>query len=223
MLRETEKINVLNYNENRVSTMVSPTEYYGFEPSADGITPTIIPMTLDQIRYLNNSSAFKSGLLFFEKDKEAEVYEKLGVSNWKDILRNEDIREIMLKPTYDGLQKILKIKDISTFERVRATLHKLNMEGNHDISMRVVQIVETRYRELQDKKVNTSIVLERKDIPSVNTKEVEDLKAQNKLLEEQMAKMQAMMEQLLKQNSSSEEVQATQTPKKTGRPKKATE
>lgn len=223
MLRETEKINVLNYNENRVSTMVSPTEHYGFDPSPDGITPTVVPMTIDQIRYANNTTAFKGGLLFFERDKEAEIYEKLGISNWKDILRNEDIREILIHPTYDGLQKLIKIKDVSTFERVRAALHKLTMEGSHDVSIRVVQIVDTRYKELQDKKVNTSIVLEKKDVPVAKSQEVENLRAENKAMQEQMQKMQEMMEQLLKQSASKEEtVQATQK-KASGRPKKTAE
>ena len=70
--------------------------------------------------------------------------------------------------------------------------HKLKVEGTHDISVRVAQIIDTRYKELQEKKANTSLVLEKKDIPAVNSEEVESLKAENKAMQEQLAKMQEM-------------------------------
>lgn len=227
MIKETEKINVLNYNENRVSTMVSPTENFSFEPSFDGVTPTVIPMTIDQIRYANNHNAFRGGFLFFEKDKEKEVYETLGIHNWEEILTNKDIRDIILNPTYDGLQKIISIKDSAVFERVRAAFHKLKVEGTHDISVRVAQIIDTRYKELQEKKVNSSLVLEKKDIPTANVEEVESLKAENKAMQEQLAKMQEMMEKLLNQSSSTNENKENDdtvaTKKSVGRPKKNAE
>ena len=227
LIKETEKINVLNYNENRVSIMVSPTENFSFEPSFDGTTPTIIPMTIDQIRYANNHNAFRGGFLFFEKNKEKEVYESLGIHNWETILTNEDIRSIILNPTYDGLQKIISIKDGAVFERVRSAFHKLKVEGIHDISVRVVQIIDTRYKELQEKKINSSIILEKKDIPTMDNEEVESLKAENKAMQEQLAKMQEMMEKLLNQSSSTVETKDDEnivaTKKSVGRPKKNTE
>lgn len=205
MIKNTEKLNVLNYNENRVSTMVSPTENYSFEPSPDGITPTVIPMTIDQIRYANNHNAFKGGFLFFEPSREKEIYEAIGINDWENILKNGDIKDILLNPTFEGLQKIISIKDSAVFERVRAVYHKLKMEGTHDISVRVAQIINTRYKELQNRKVNTSIVLEKRDIPvKINSEEVDALKAENKAMQEQMAKMQEMMDKLLKQSNNTE-------------------
>ena len=70
MIKETEKISVLNYNENRVSVEVAPNKSYSFEPSNDGVIPTVIPMSIDEIRYANNSTAFKNGTLFFDKSRE---------------------------------------------------------------------------------------------------------------------------------------------------------
>lgn len=203
MIKNTEKLNVLNYNENRVSTMVSPTENYSFEPSPDGITPTVIPMTIDQIRYANNHNAFRGGFLFFEPNREKEIYEAIGINDWENILKNEDIKDILLNPTFEGLQRIISIKDSAVFERVRAVYHKLKMEGTHDISVRVAQIINTRYKELQNRKVNTSIVLEKRDVPvKINSEEVDALKAENKAMQEQMAKMQEMMDKLLKQSNN---------------------
>ena len=229
MITQAEKINVLNYNENKVSVMVSPTESFTFEPSVDGEIPSIIPMTIEQIRYANNYNAFRGGFLFFEKDKEKEIYEELGITNWEDILNNKEIRAILLTPSYEGLKKIVDIKDSAVFERVRAAFHKLKADGTNDISVRVQQTINTRYKELQNKKVNTSIVIEKKDLAqSVPNKEVESLKTENKAMQEQLANMQAMIEKLLSQQSvkseNNEPKKETTAPKKLpGRPKKNAE
>lgn len=226
MITQAEKINVLNYNENKVSVMVSPTESFTFEPSVDGETPSVIPMTFEQIRYANNYNTFRGGFLFFDKIKEKEIYEEIGIANWEDILNNKEIRDILLSPSYEGLKKIIDIKDSAVFERVRAVFHKLKAEGTSDISVRVQQIINTRYKELQNKKVNTSIVLEKKDIvQSASNKEVESLKAENKAMQEQLANMQAMMEKLLAQQSAKTETneskkETTEPKKSPGRPKK---
>lgn len=225
MITQAEKINVLNYNENKVSVMVSPTESFTFEPSDDGEIPTIIPMTFEQIRYANNYNTFRGGFLFFEKDKSKEIYEELGINNWESILDNKEIQKILINPSYEGLKKIIEIKDSAVFERVRAVFHKLKADGINDISVRVQQIINTRYKELQNKKVTTSIVLEKKDIdqPAPN-KEVESLKAENKAMQEQLANMQVMMEKLLAQQSAKTETNESVTPKKSpGRPKKNTD
>lgn len=229
MITQAEKINVLNYNENKVSVMVSPTESFTFEPSVDGEIPSVIPMTFEQIRYANNYNTFRGGFLFFDKSKEKEIYEELGIANWEDILNNKEIRDILLSPSYEGLKKIIDIKDSAVFERVRAVFHKLKAEGTSDISVRVQQIINTRYKELQNKKATTSIVIEKKDLTqSVQNEEVESLKAENKAMQEQLANMQAMMEKLLAQQSvkldTNEQKKETTAPKKSpGRPKKNAE
>ena len=137
MIKETEKISVLNYNENRVSVEVAPNKSYSFEPSNDGVTPTVIPMSIDEIRYANNSTAFKNGTLFFDKSREEEIYKELNITDWQNILSNDAIREIILHPTYDGLNRIIAIKDRAEFERVRAVFHKLKQDETHDDSVRV--------------------------------------------------------------------------------------
>lgn len=229
MITQAEKINVLNYNENKVSVMVSPTESFTFEPSVDGEIPSVIPMTFEQIRYANNYNTFRGGFLFFDKTKEKEIYEELGIANWEDILNNKEIRDILLSPSYEGLKKIIDIKDSAVFERVRAVFNKLKAEGTSDIYVRVQQIINTRYKELQNKKATTSIVIEKKDLTqSVQNEEVESLKAENKAMQEQLANMQAMMEKLLAQQSvkldTNEQKKETTAPKKSpGRPKKNAE
>ena len=227
MIKETEKISVLNYNENRVSVEVAPNKSYSFEPSNDGVTPTVIPMSIDEIRYANNSTAFKNGTLFFDKSREEEIYKELNITDWQNILSNDAIREIILHPTYDGLNRIIAIKDSAEFERVRAVFHKLKQDETHDVSVRVAQIINTRYKELLNRQINTSIVLTKKDIPeTVNSAEVDELKAQNAAMQEQMAQMQKLIEQMMatqntaNNTSNKEENPKEETKKSPGRPKK---
>ena len=227
MIKETEKISVLNYNENRVSVEVAPNKSYSFEPSNDGVTPTVIPMSIDEIRYANNSTAFKNGTLFFDKSREEEIYKELNITDWKNILSNNAIREIILHPTYDGLNRIIAIKDSAEFERVRAVFHKLKQDETHDVSVRVAQIINTRYKELLNRQINTSIVFTKKDIPeNVNSAEVDELKAQNAAMQEQMAQMQKLIEQMMatqntaNNTSNKEENPKEETKKSPGRPKK---
>lgn len=222
MIGQAEKINVLNYNQNRVSIMASPTENFTFEPSADGITPTVIPMTFEQIRYANNYNAFRGGFLFFDADRAEEVYEALGINNWQDILSNDEIGKILINPSYAGLMKIISIKDSSIFERVRGVFYKLQSEGKNDIAVRVQQIISTRHKELQNNKTATSIVIEKKELPSsVSNEEMDALKAENKAMQEQLAAMQATMEALIsKQNAAAGHADDTNPEPETAAPKK---
>lgn len=230
MIKGTEKINVLNYNENRVSVEVAPNKSYSFEPSVDGETPTVIPMSIDEIRYANNSTAFKNGTLFFDRTREEEIYNELNITGWKNILSNNAIREIILHPTYDGLSKIIAIKDSAEFERVRAVFHKLKLDKANDVSVRVAQIINTRYKELLNRQINTSIVLTKKDIQeTVNSVEVDELKAQNAAMQKQMAQMQKLIEKMMTsqqnstkdaENKNKEESPKEETKKSPGRPKK---
>lgn len=221
MIKETEKINVLNYNENRVSVAVAPNKAYSFEPSPDGIVPTVIPMTIDEIKYANNYNAFRNGMLFFDEEKQEDVYYALNITNWQDILRNSDIKEIILHPTYDGLMKIVSIKDSSMFERVRGVFQKLQVENVYDISVRVAQIIDTRYKELLNRKIDTAIQLTKKDIPdTVSTAELDQLKEQNSTLQTQVEEMQKQIELLLKEKNNNDTSSSQTTKSKTSTAKK---
>lgn len=63
-------ISVLNYNDSCVCINIAPNKSLVFEASLGDGQPTTIPLTLDEIRYANNSTAFKNGLLEFPEDIE---------------------------------------------------------------------------------------------------------------------------------------------------------
>lgn len=242
-ISETKHVSVLNYNDNYVTVPVSPTKSYPFAPACDGV-PTSIPLTLDEIEYANNTPCFRNGTLEFPESIEQELYEKLNITDWKNILKLKDIEDIILAPTYEKLEKLLKIKDSSAFERVRGRLQKIQYDGK-DVTVNVVRIIEKRYKELLRRQAKTDIVLSKKDVaPAVNTEEIDTLRIQNETMQEQLTQMQAMMAQMMAtQNTNAKvdkakdmeiqdvlvnevvtplnETVVKETPKKAGRPKKS--
>lgn len=228
-IKDMKTINLLNYNEN-VVTVSTRHDSYAIEPAIDSKTPTVFPLTVDEIIYINgNSVAFKNGILRFPKDIEQEVYENLlNIHNWRDLFTIEEIEDIILSPTVEKLNKLVGIKDSGIFDMVRGVFTRLKNTPDKDISLRVQDIIKARSEELRRGIRNTEIVIKPKDatIP-VASDEVDSLKKQNDELRTQMENMQKMMEQMMAMQSNSDIAKDKNTdgtenaqPKKAGRPKK---
>ena len=190
------KITVLNYNEFYVISPAS-TRTYTFEPADEGI-PTLDTLPFSDIEFINShSNAFRTGLLFFKEDHQEEVYKELKIFDWKDILTNQQIEDILLNPTIEGLQKIINITDDTTFERVRGILVKIKNSNSYDLSNRVINVIEARHKEIQRRIMKTQIVLQARDVKTNNigSEEVDSLKTQ-------LAEMQAMMAQMMANQNS---------------------
>lgn len=228
MIKDMKTINVLNYNS---STVVISTKHdsYAIEPAIDSDNPTILPLTLDEILYANaNSMAFKSGILRFPEDIEKEMYEDyLRIPNWESLLTIKQIENIILHPTMEGLTKLVSVKDSGIFDRIRGVFIRLKNTTNDDISLRVEKIIEARGNELRNGIRNTQIVIKARDaVSSVSTDEVDGLKKQNEVLQNQLNEMQAMMAEFLasqkKVNENAVESEKSVVKKKPGRPVKTT-
>jgi len=223
-VRELKSINVLNYNEFTV-VVTTKTDSYALPPASDG-NPSLLPLTFDEISYINsNSEVFKTGILRFPKEYEEVIYTELKILDWKEILSNDEIKDIILNPTVEGLSKILKIQNIANFERVKGIFVKLKNENKYDISMRVEDLIRERDAELRAGIRNSKIIIRKSDtMKMVSTDEVNSLKEQNKLLQEQLNQMQKMIEQMMKTQVVSQELtqeneNETKTErKKVGRP-----
>lgn len=215
VINENKLINVLNFNANPVAIKTHKMEYLC--TSAENYeNPSITPLTYSEIESLNsNSNAFKIGTLRFPIEIEAEIYEALRITDWKDILTNKDIENIILKPSIAGLTKLVDIKNVSLFERVRGVFFSLNSTHQYDISNRVEAIITTRYKELANKQIKTNIVLTVKDTnTSIPNEEVDALKEQNKSMQTQMEAMQKMMEQMLAMQTNNTSKSAIEVEKK---------
>lgn len=226
-INENKLINVLNYNDNPVAIKTHQREYL-CQPQENG-QPSITPLIFAEIQSLNgNSNAFKIGTLRFPEDIEEKVYEEIRIADWREILKNEDIENIILNPSLDGLTKIISIKNVALFERVRGIFFSLKNTNQYDISTRVEKIINARYKELCNRKIKTDIILTPKDTStSVPSEDVNALKEQNEIMKAQMETMQKMMEQMMAMQTQNinEEIQnidsetdKTPKPKKAGRP-----
>ena len=229
-IKDMKTINILNYNEN-VVVVSTKHDSYAIEPAINSENPTTLPLTLDEILYINgNSAAFKSGILRFPEEIEQEMYEDfLRIPNWKELLTLKEIKNIILHPTKDGITKLVNIKDSVIFDKVRGVFVKLKNTTDNDISLRVENLINARSDELRRGIRNTAIVIKAKDaVSNVSNDEVDALREQNKELQEQMIKMQKMMQQMMamQQNSGTSSdvekgnAEGQQPKSKRGRPPK---
>lgn len=206
-IKDMKTISVLNPNQNIV-VVSTKHDSYTIEPASDSNNPTTLPLTLDEILYVNgNSAAFKTGILRFEKEIEQEMYEEyLKIPNWKNLLNISDIENIILHPTVDGLTQLVAIKDTGIFDRVRGVFVRLKNSTDDDISLRVENIINARSEELRRGIRNSQIIIKTKDaISTIPSEEVDALKEQNKSLQEQMLNMQKMMEHMMAMQNASKE------------------
>jgi hypothetical protein len=195
----TKLIKVLNFNSNPV-VIETHVKGYVCESAQDEDDPSITPLSISEIESLNSkTNAFKIGTLRFPKEIEKEMYEDiLRISEWQDILTNKQIKEIILHPNLEGLQKIIELKNVALFERVRGIFHMLKNSNEYDISNRVEKIVTLRYKELCNQQVKTNIQLSAKDTKTTaSSEEVSALKEANLNMQAQMEQMQKMMEQMM--------------------------
>ena len=143
-------VNVYNYSPSPISvaTHINPAGYW-FEGSLDGEEPVIVPITFAEIRVVNGQSqVFREGRLRFEPTIEQDVYETLRIRDWENILSNDEIKDIILNPTKEKLEKIVKITSMSLMDRVRGILAGIKNDNSYDIVERVVDVINARYKEL---------------------------------------------------------------------------
>lgn len=174
---------------------------------------------MDEIKYVNNSKVFKSGILEFPSDLEDELYEVLRIDKDK-VLKFNEIRDILLNPTKDGLTKILSITSLSDFDRVRGQFQKLKYDG-YKLTLDVADLIDKRTKELFNNKIKSDVMIEKIDMESKNQKRVDEL-------ERQLEEMKAMLAQALAtktkvtdtKSENTEDVSKNTVKKSPGRPKK---
>lgn len=213
---------MLNYNENCVCINIAPGKTLKIEPASFG-EPTMVPLTLDEIRYANNGRVFKSGLLEFPEDIENELYDELRIEK-SSVLKLNEIREILISPTKEGLIKLLSITSMFEFDRVRGQFQKLKYEG-HKLTLDIADLIEKRMKELFNNQIKSSIQIEDNDAVSrADNKRVAELERQLEEMKKLISKsFSADPVKSDSDESTKESVATTSTKKSPGRPKKSTE
>ena len=223
-IKENLAIKLYNYNPF-VLSITTNIRTYQLEPCYDTNFPSFATVTYSELDYFNStSSALRNGMIVIDESVRDDVYEALHIIDTDKILFNDDIEEILIHPTREGLEKIISNTDESVFNRVNGIYVGLINSGEHDISNRVTNIITMRRDEIRRGMLKTQIQLVAKDdnIKATN-EDIESVKAQNENLQTQLNQMQEMMAKLLAGQNKADEPKVTEPVKKAGRPKKTTE
>jgi len=175
---------------------------YIFPPCLDG-EPTMNFVDFEEIEYAHSrGKVFNIGLLIFAEEDREGMYDALGVKNWKNrVWFNNVIEDIIMHPTVDKMQRVIDIKDLITFERVRGMMVRF-MNEKRDVSQNVINLINARYRELNAGVSTSKIVIRPADIETaVSADEVADLKKQLAEMQELVKKLAT--EQLVKAKTES--------------------
>ena len=194
---------VLNYNTSPVSISTRHDSY--LIEGGSNESPSVLPLTIDEIITANsNGYAFKYGLLFFEEEYQEDIYEELRIKNWRDILTNTQIEDIILNPDKEKLERILLINNEVYFDRIVGVCTGLKSAGVN-ISNRVELVLSLREKELSEKKRKTEITLSKNDSGNDNatvsleiSEDVNLLKKQNEELVLQIEEMKKMIQSQIK-------------------------
>ena len=127
-------------------------------------------------------NAFKDGWLTFDEVDEEYLYNKLKIVNWKNILKDKDIEDIVLRPTKEGLQKIIDINNMNYFNRVIGVITGLK-SVQIDIPNLSKVVIEAREYELKHNVRKTEIKIDNL-FSDDDTYNIQVLKDENKELKE---------------------------------------
>lgn len=213
-IRDEKNIKILNLNETNLCVKTNIRDFV--IPYGTIEEPTFEYVTFEEIVYINsNTNGIKSGLIRFEKDKEDEIYKELGI-NPDTIIRNEDIENILLNPSEEGLDKLISIKDASIIKRIRCMFTRLK-NTNANMSMQTINIIEQRIREVKNGTLISKMQIHKSDV--VKSNETENLKSEIEQLKAMIAQLTSanvMTENKIENNSDETSVEI----KKKGRRKK---
>lgn len=199
-ISKTKNYLVLNYNSSPVGISTKHESYLVEGGTREA--PGSLPLTFDEISVVNsNSPAFKIGLLRFEPEYEAELYDSLSIRDWKNIFTIEQIEKALTEPDMETSQKILDIENDAYFERIRGVMIGLRNSGV-DIPGKMERMIEQRRLELARRQRKTEIKL----VSTVPEKKVGPSQEEFDSMKAQLESMRQMMEKLASVSSTDTDI-----------------
>lgn len=194
----SNKIKIENHNPFNLSIRSNLRDYI-LSPAGEDGTPTVEYLTLEEIIWIDsNTNAIRTGLITINEDDREEVFKEIKFEDGDKIITNKDVENILLNPSVDGLSKIIEITDASTFDRVYAVFVGLKEGGSVDISNRVINLMNERYKEFKRGQNVSHIKIERKDTETVISQDrAKELESQNESLKQELSELKDMMKQIL--------------------------
>lgn len=172
---------VLNYSGSPVSITTQRGSVLVHGGTKD--EPYGVPLTADEIITANmNGVAFKAGFLWFDPEVEEEMYKELRITNWKDLMKDWEIEDMLMNPSAEGYRKLLAIDDTMYFDRIRGVLMGLQSVFA-DVPNQSKVLVNARAAELAEGKRRSEI-------------KVTDITPSNRDIKNQLAEKDAIIAEL---------------------------
>lgn len=201
-------IKVYNHNVSGIGMQGQLRDYY--LSGSRGI-PTVLTMPFSEVEYINSRTpAFRSGAVRFDPEVQDDVYKALYLDNWQDtVLFDEEIERIIRENDMDAAAKFVNVTDFATIQRIRGHLVGLENDENIDVSKRMINLINTRYDE-----INRGIRHSKINIEKTKDRVKKDEDPRISMLQEQLATLQ---EQLAAMNGGAEKKKPAQkqAPRKT--------
>lgn len=210
----TNKIRIENWNPFNLSIRSNLRDYLLSPISEDG-TPSMEYLTLEEVLWIDsNNNAIRTGFITINKDDRDEVFKAMKFEDGDKILTNKEAEDIFINPSLDGLTKIISVTDIGTFDRIYAVFTGLKEGGSVDISNRVINLMNERYKEMKRGILKSRILVEKKDTEQeITPTRAKELESQNQKLQDELSELKEMMKQFMSQQTAKTE--AAEPTKKT--------
>lgn len=196
-IKSRQSIMLANYTPSYV-VATSRVRGYSFNPAVNG-EPSYEFVSFDELYDINmKTRAIKNGLLIIADDEADDIYEILGITNWRDTIISEDkIEEMATNTSLANQKKIVAIKETSTIERLRAKYTQLVNNRDERASYIIGDLIDRRYREIINNQTYTNIKV---DEPA------EEVKSEIKRLKDEIKGYQSLKEELDKYKELNEEL-----------------
>lgn len=196
---ETQTYPLYNYSTSKIIVALRDGSIVVESGTRD--RPAVCLLTMSELQQVASSSpVISAGYLRPAKEDAKYIYEMLRIRDWQNILTEEDIEDMIIHPTVEGLTKLISIKDAFYYERIYGIFVGLK-NVNVPIADNVARLLKGRYRELQRGKINTEYVIKEKDIPAAAFTAVDKSENADKIavLEDELSNKDAIIAELQKQ------------------------
>lgn len=196
------KIRIENYNPFNLCVRSNLRDYILSPISEDG-TPTIEYLTLEELLWIDsNTNAIRTGLITINEADRKTVFKEMKFEDGDKILTNADVEDILVNPSVEGLKRIIDVTDSSIFDRIYTVFTGLKEGGSVDVSNRVINLMNERYKEFKRGQNVSHITIEKKDTETpISQDKAKELEAQNASLKDEISELKEMMKQLMANQS----------------------
>lgn len=151
MINKLEEIEIFNYYDNPMYIKLNSNDYGDKIEGAYGEDdPASIFIAYQDLKGLLKSEVFTTGALEIDEQWRDQVFKenRIDISRSTDYYTYNQIKEMILNPKEDTINKIVAIRSKIAIENFKKILLKFKNQSQYDISSRIEEYIETRLMEL---------------------------------------------------------------------------